>query len=77
MRIYMSKKILIFIIAIILTFILLFCNSCNSSVEEPENLSPIENMDKINLMREDFDLGNCKQLSGKVIVVLLYNCKRF
>ena len=81
----MSRKILIFIIAIILTFILLFCNSCNSSVEEPENSSPeteeklienidstskptmeatgsqnpTEDMDKINLMREDFDLGNC------------------
>ena len=94
----MSRKILIFIIAIILTFILLFCNSCNSSVEEPENSSPgteeklienidssskptteatesqisTEDMDKINLMREDFDLGNCKQLSGKVIVILLY-----
>ena len=50
-RNFMSRKILILLIAIILTFILLFCNSCNSSVEEPENSSPgteeklIENTD--------------------------------
>ena len=94
----MNRKIPILIIAIILTFILLLCTSCNSSIEEPENSSPeteekltentdfaskpnteatesqnsTEDMDKINLMREDFDLGNCKQLCGKVIVVLLY-----
>ena len=47
-------------------------STSRSTSETSGTQKPAEDMDIINLMREDYNLGNCRQLSGNVTGVLLY-----